>query len=53
VYFNVKFNVFFELIKVHLLLNELYIYQNERCNDRERERERYKLLLDELQLASI
>ena len=33
-YFNVNFNVFFELIKVHLLVSELYIYQNARCNDR-------------------
>jgi len=28
VYFNVNFNVFFELIKVHLFVSELYIYQN-------------------------
>jgi len=28
VYFNVSFNVFFKLIKAHLLVNELYIYQN-------------------------
>jgi len=33
VYFNVNFNVFFKLIKVLLLLSELYIYQNARCND--------------------
>ena len=33
-YFNVNFNVFFKLIKVHLLVNELYIYQNARCNDK-------------------
>ena len=32
-YFNVNFNVFFKLIKVHLLVSELYIYQNARCND--------------------
>ena len=32
-YFNVNFNVFFILIKVHLLVSELYIYQNARCND--------------------
>ena len=25
-YFNVNFNVFFKLIKVHLLVSELYIY---------------------------
>ena len=25
-YFNVNFNVFFKLIKVHLLMSELYIY---------------------------
>jgi len=25
VYFNVKFNVFFKLIKVHLLVSELYV----------------------------
>jgi hypothetical protein len=34
VYFNVNFNVFFKLIKVHLLVSELYIYQNVRCNDK-------------------
>ena len=33
-YFNVNFNVFFKLIKVHLLVSELYIYQNARCNDK-------------------
>ena len=26
-YCNVNFNVFFKLIKVHLLVSELYIYQ--------------------------
>ena len=35
VYFNVNFNVFFKLIKVHLLVSELYIYHNARCNDKE------------------
>ena len=33
-YFNVNFNVFFKLIKVHLLVSELYVYQNARCNDK-------------------
>ena len=33
-YFNVNFNVFFKLIKVHLLVSELYIYQNVGCNDK-------------------
>ena len=33
-YFNVNFNVFFKLIKVHLLVSELYIHQNARCNDK-------------------
>ena len=33
-YFNVNFNVFFKLIKVHCLASELYIYQNARCNDK-------------------
>ena len=33
-YFNVNFNVLFKLIKVHLLVSELYIYQNARCNDK-------------------
>jgi len=33
VYFNVNFNVFFKLTEVHLLVSELYIYQNARCND--------------------
>jgi len=34
VYLNVNFNVFFKLIKVHLLVSELYIHQNARCNDK-------------------
>jgi len=34
VYFNVNFNVFFKLIKVHLLVSELYVYQNARCKDK-------------------
>jgi len=33
VYFNVNFNMFFKLIKVHLLVSELYMYQNARWND--------------------
>jgi hypothetical protein len=33
VYFNVNFNVFLNK-KVHLLVSELYIYQNARCNDK-------------------
>ena len=33
-YFNVNFNVFFKLIKVNLLVNELYIYQNAQCSDK-------------------
>ena len=33
-YFNVNFNLFFKLIKVHLLVSALYIYQNARCNDK-------------------
>ena len=32
-YFNVNFNVFFKLIKVHLLVSELYIYHYVRCKD--------------------
>jgi hypothetical protein len=36
VYFNVNCNVFFKLIKVHLLVSELYIYQNARCNDKKK-----------------
>jgi len=28
---------FFKLIKVHLLVSELSIYQNARCNDRKKE----------------
>ena len=35
-YFNVNFNVFFKSIKVHLLVSELYIYQNARCNDKKK-----------------
>ena len=34
-YFNVNFNVFFKLIKVLLLVSELYIYQNARLNGKE------------------
>jgi len=34
VYFNVNFNVFFKLVKVNLLVSELYIYQNARCDDK-------------------
>ena len=34
-YFNVNFNVFFKLIKVHFLVSELYIYQNARYNEKE------------------
>jgi len=34
VYFIVNFNVFFKLIKVHLLVSELYVYQNARCNNK-------------------
>ena len=41
-YFNVNFNVFFKLIKVHFLVTEpyihiyiyIYIYQNARCKDK-------------------
>ena len=29
---------FFKLIKVHLLVSELYIYQNARCNDQKKKR---------------
>ena len=36
VYFNINFNVFFKFIKVHLLVSELQIYQNARCNDRKK-----------------
>ena len=28
VYFNVNFNVFFKLVKVHLLVSELYSYNS-------------------------
>jgi len=34
VYFNVNFRAFFKLIKVHLLVSELYIYQTARSNDK-------------------
>jgi len=37
VYFNVNFNVFLKLIKVYLLVSELYIYQNARCYDKNSE----------------
>jgi len=36
VYFNVNFNVFFKLINVHFLASELDIYQNARCNDKQK-----------------
>ena len=35
-YFNVNFNVFFKLVQVHLLVSELYIHQNARCDDKKR-----------------
>ena len=38
-YFNVNFNVFFKLIKVHLLVSELYIHQNARCNNKKKSAE--------------
>ena len=31
---NVNFNVVFLNKKVHLLVSELYIYQNARCNNK-------------------
>jgi len=36
VYFNVNFKVFFKLIKVHLWVREIYIYQTARCNDKKK-----------------
>ena len=33
-YFNVNINVFFKLKKVHMLVSEIYIYQNARCNNK-------------------
>jgi hypothetical protein len=33
VYFNVNFNMFLNK-KVHLLVSELYMYQNARCNNK-------------------
>ena len=56
-YFSVNFNVFFKLIKVHLLVSELYVYQNARCNDKKKmldcvlENEK-PFGLDELKLSS-
>ena len=44
-YFNVNFNVFFKLAKVHLLVSELYIYQNVRCNDKKKRYVVYKNIL--------
>jgi len=35
-YFNVNFNLFFKLIKVRLLVSELYIYQNAWCKDKKK-----------------
>ena len=37
-YYNVNFNVLFKLIKVHLMVSELYIYQNARCNDKKKKK---------------
>jgi len=34
VYFSVNFNLSFKLIKVLLLVSELYIYQNSRCSNK-------------------
>jgi len=39
VYFNVNFNVFFKLIKVHLLVSEHYIHQNARRNNKKIDRD--------------
>jgi len=36
VYFNINCNVFFKLIKVHLLVRERYIYQNARHNNKKK-----------------
>jgi len=36
VYFNANFSVFFKLIKVHLLMSELYIHRNAQCNDKKK-----------------
>jgi len=36
VYFHVNFNVSFKLIKLHLLVSELHLHQNARCNDKNR-----------------
>ena len=33
-HFNINFNTFFKLIKVHLLVRKLYIYQNARYNNK-------------------
>ena len=30
--------MFFKLMKVHLLVSELYIYQNVRCNDKKKDK---------------
>ena len=34
VYFNVNFKVFFKLIKMNLLVSEIYIYKNVRRNNK-------------------
>ena len=37
VHFNSNFNVFFfKLINVQLLVSEIYVYQNARCNDKKK-----------------
>ena len=36
VYFNINFNVFFKLIKVHLSVSELYIYQKAGCKNKKK-----------------
>jgi len=38
VIFTLYFNVFFKLIKVHLLVSELYVYQNAPCKNKKKSR---------------
>ena len=42
-YFNLNFSVFFKLIKVHLLVNELYVHQNASRNNKKKKTVRERL----------
>ena len=35
-YFDVNFNMFFKIMKLHLLVSELHIHQTARCNNKKK-----------------